>query len=170
MDKKTRIISCLIMLGAVIALVLLDFGTKMLAENSTRLQQGDSIMVIPGIISFRLAYNTGAGFSILEGKKFLLSSISIIASASIFVFMFIKGNFKKEPVLTSSLVLLEAGCFGNLIDRVFYEKGVIDFFCLEFIDFPIFNVADLLLTCGTILLAVYVIFFYKEDKPIKQGE
>lgn len=159
MQKKY---SLLISFACVLVLIGIDQLTKWLCNTNETLLDGDKIIVIRNFISFRLAYNKGAAWSILEGKKFLLVSISLLASVVI-TFMIVKlVDLKNNLLLSIALILIDAGSIGNLIDRAFYSEGVIDFIHLEFIDFPTFNVADSCLTVGAIVLMVYVLFFYKE--------
>ena len=147
MNKK---VSLLISFGIIVLLIGIDQLTKWLCNTNEVLLSGDRIMIIKNFVSLRLAYNKGAAWSILEGKKFLLVSISLLAIA---------------------LILIDAGSIGNLIDRAFYSEGVIDFIHLEFIDFPTFNVADSCLTVGAIVLMVYVLFLYKEpNKKVPLNE
>ena len=60
------------------------------------------------------------------------------------------------------MILLTAGAFGNLFDRI-KQDYVVDFFYFELIDFPIFNMADIYVTCGMALLIVLGFFYYKEE-------
>lgn len=159
MQKKYNL---LISFACVIVLIGIDQLTKWLCNTNELLLSGEKIVVIENFISFRLAYNKGAAWSILEGKKFLLVSISLLASVVI-SFMIVKlVDLKNNLLLSIALILIDAGSIGNLIDRAFYSEGVIDFLHLEFMDFPTFNFADSCLTVGAITLMVYVLFFYKE--------
>ena len=154
--------SLLIAFGIALLLIGIDQLSKWLCNTNETLLSGDKIIVIKNIISFRLAYNKGAAWSILEGQKFLLVTISLLASAVI-TFMIVKlVDLKNNLLLSIALILIDAGSIGNLIDRAFYKEGVIDFLHLEFMDFPTFNIADSCLTVGAIVLMVYVLFFYKE--------
>ncbi len=159
MNKKY---SLLISFAAVILLIGIDQLTKWLCNTNETLLSGDKIIVIKNFISFKLAYNKGAAWSILEGKKFLLVSISLLASIAVTLMIVKLVDFRNNLLLSIALTLINAGSVGNLIDRAFYEKGVIDFLHLEFIEFPTFNFADSCLTVGAIILMVYVVFFYKE--------
>ena len=165
LKKKIDLKAVIITLCAVIILVGLDQLTKYLVTHNEKLLDGEKIIVIKHIISFYLTYNTGAAWSILSGQKILLVSLSIMASIASVMVIIYTASFKKEKILfTISLMLIASGAIGNLIDRAFYSDGVIDFLCFEFIDFPIFNVADSMLSIGAVLLAVYWIFLYKDDK------
>ena len=170
--KLTRKISIIISFAAVILLVLIDQLTKYLAVTNLELNN-PPVVFIKYILSFKLAFNKGAAWSILEGQTFILVSISVIASLVVAYLIYKLVDFKKAPLLSIALILIDAGALGNLIDRAFYEKGVIDFLNFEFMEFPTFNFADSCLTIGAVVLMVYIVFFYKEppkDKPqIEEG-
>lgn len=122
----------------------------------------DSIKIIPNIVDFVYVKNTGAAFSFLANKTYgivLLSMISIIFCIAVILFI-----AKKKPtnkLLLSSLALMFSGAVGNVIDRV-VRGFVVDFIELTFINFPVFNVADIAITVGAVLLIIYVSFFDKE--------
>ena len=170
MKKKHYIIISFVV---IMLLIGIDQLTKWLCNTNETLLSGEKIKVIENLISFRLAYNKGAAWSILEGKKGLLVSISLLASIGVSVMVAKLVDFKNNLLLSIALILIDAGSIGNLIDRAFYKDGVIDFLYLEFMEFPTFNFADSCLTVGAIVLMVYVVFFYKEpDKKtpqIKEG-
>ncbi len=164
MNKRN---SLLIAFGIILFLVGFDQLTKWLCNTNETLLSGSKIMVIEHFISFKLAYNKGAAWSILEGKKFLLVAISVLASIVVSVMIVKLVDFKNNLLLSIALILIDGGSIGNLIDRAFYSEGVIDFLNFEFMEFPTFNVADSCLTIGAVILMVYVMFFYKE--PVKKA-
>ena len=101
------------------------------------------------IFSFNYVRNYGAAFNILEGNRIFLSSISILSSLILIYFIFFKHLFNSFNRYALSLIL--AGSLGNGIDRVI--KGyVIDFIDLNIVDFPIFNIADISINIGCIIL------------------
>lgn len=128
--------------------ILLDQITKLIFEGKT-------IPVISGVFSFTSSHNDGAGFGILGGKVWLLILISIAFLAFILVFNHFQKH--KTKLYNWSIALIIAGALGNLIDRIFLGY-VRDFLYFELINFPIFNVADSLLTIGIILLCIFLIF------------
>ena len=107
--------------------------------------------------------NNGAGWSILGGQTVFLSLFTAIVIVGIFVYMIIKcKKLKSAEWISFSLII--AGGFGNLIDRIrmLIEgtdkfSGVIDYFKLDFIDFPVFNFADCCVVVGAILFCLIVI-------------
>lgn len=141
---------------------LIIFGLLLLADQLTKVFFTDKhIVIINGVFSFDYTQNTGAGFSILSGKVWLLILLSVLFLIGIFIFNHFQKN--KSKLYKVSLALIVSGAIGNLIDRVFLGY-VRDFLSFELINFPVFNIADCCLTIGIILLCVFFVFF---DKPAK---
>ena len=110
------------------------------------------------IFSINFARNYGAAFNIFEGNRLFLSSISIISSLILIYFIFFKGRLNLLDRYGLSLIL--AGSLGNGIDRII--KGyVIDFINLKLFDFPIFNIADIAINIGCIIL-IFNYFKFKK--------
>lgn len=104
---------------------------------------------IPGILSITHITNTGAAWSMLEGKMMFFYLVTIVA-VGVLVYLFVKAD-KKDYLYRFSLIFLLAGTIGNAIDR-FTRHFVVDMFNLDFISFPIFNLADTYITVGVILI------------------
>ena len=104
---------------------------------------------IPGILSITHITNTGAAWSMLEGKMMFFYLVTIVA-VGVLVYLFVKAD-KKDYLYRFSLIFLLAGTVGNAIDR-FTRHFVVDMFNLDFISFPIFNLADTYITVGVILI------------------
>ncbi len=111
--------------------------------------------IIGNFLWFESTLNTGAAFSILEGKSWILIAISSIASIFLLWAMFSRKHFCSKPEKILFGVIF-SGTISNLIDRIFF-KGVRDFISLRFIHFAIFNIADVAIVFGVIILAVYLI-------------
>jgi len=110
------------------------------------------------IFSINYLRNYGAAFNIFEGNRVFLSSISIISSLILIYFIFFKGRLNLLDRYGLSLIL--AGSIGNGIDRII--KGyVIDFINLKLLDFPIFNIADIAINIGSIIL-IFNYFKFKK--------
>ena len=160
MNREKCIKSNLIALLALIFLTFADQLTKHLA--ALHLKGNTGIPIISGI--FRLYYleNTGAAFGALRGMQFLLIPISILA-LGLFIFFYERFAFtKKFRLFRVCLTVLAAGALGNMIDRIFHHY-VIDFLYFELIDFPVFNVADCYVCVSMAVLAVLLLFYYKEE-------
>lgn len=111
--------------------------------------------LIPGILSLTNIRNTGAAWSMFEGQQWFFYIVTVIALA---VVAFMWRDSKNKPIYRLGLALILAGALGNFIDRV-HQQYVTDMFQTDFINFPIFNVADMCLTVGVICVAIYIIFF-----------
>ena len=136
-----------------ILFVIADQVVKMWTVNHFSLHEGMEFM--KGIVSILYVRNTGAAWGMFEGKMFFFYLITAVAVGTLLYLMF-KEKGKSKLLLTAYSLIL-AGAVGNFIDRI--RLGyVVDMFKFEFIDFPIFNVADICLTIGVIFLFYYVIF------------
>lgn len=121
---------------------------------------GEVFFKIPHIAELVFVKNNGAAFSILSGKVWLLSAVSIIFCIAVVVYMVWKRP--KNPLLCTSLALIFSGALGNAIDRIAYGY-VVDFINLSFMNFPVFNIADIAITVGAVLIVVYEVFFDKNN-------
>ncbi|MBE6067877.1 signal peptidase II [Clostridium sp. BSD9I1] len=139
--------------------VILDRITKMWALKDLAI--GRDLVIIKNFFQFSYLENTGAAFGIFRDKTIFLAIITFIIAIGILFYLF---KYKPQSlILRLSLAFIISGAIGNLIDRVYY-KYVVDFILLHYKDvyyFPTFNVADIFVTMGTALLALYVI---KEEK------
>ena len=135
----------------ILAIVILDQAVKWSVDSGMLL--GQSIPVIDGIFHLTYIHNTGAAFSILEGKTAVLILLPLLVTAVILAYLW-KKRKTEHTVLLCSLCLIAAGGLGNIIDRV--RLGyVIDMFDLRI--WHIFNVADIAVCVGCALLVVYVV-------------
>ncbi len=148
----------ILMVLSVLGITAVDQWTKYLVVQKIPLYS--NIPAIPGL--FRLTYvqNTGAAFSMLENMQWLFVLVFLVLTAAI-VYDFSKKSMPFTKLERWLIVMIYAGGLGNMIDRV--RLGyVVDMIELEFMNFPVFNVADCFITCGCILLMVHLIFFNKE--------
>lgn len=137
-------------------IIIADQITKLFI--STAFTDNTRHILIPGIINIVFRKNTGAAFSILSNHVILLGIISVVFCIGIIVF-----SIKRKPIhplFRTSLSLIFAGAFGNGIDRII-RGYVVDFIETAFINFPVFNIADIAITTGAVLLIIYVIFYDK---------
>ncbi|MCR5229943.1 MAG: signal peptidase II [Solobacterium sp.] len=149
-------------LAAVIILILLDQFTKYLAVQHLLPLQGGKIL-IPGV--FRLLYleNRGSAFGMLQNKQTFFIIFTIIVLVAILIVYSHMPQTARMLFLRIDLVLIFAGAIGNFIDRI-RQGFVVDFLYFELIDFPIFNVADIYVTVGCILLILLLLFYYKDEE------
>lgn len=133
--------------------VFLDRVVKYLAL--TYVKPKGAVALIKGVIQLTYVENEGAAFSLLSGQRWMFVVLTAAALAFA-VYVLVKGHVKSTfGVISLSMVI--SGALGNFIDRV-AEGYVIDMFEPLFVKFAIFNVADILLTVGGIMLACYVLF------------
>lgn len=119
---------------------------------------------IPGLLSLYRTANTGAGWSMLDNApRFLLPSVSILACLFM-VWVAIK-NWIEHPIGLVALSLVFGGAVGNLVDRLTPSGEVVDMFRFEFINFPIFNVADIFISIGGVCFVIYLIIFSRKKAP-----
>lgn len=146
---------------ALALLIFLDQITKLTVIAKMPLDT--QIELIPGFFSLHYVQNTGAGFSILEGRMNLFYILTVVAVILLSYFYFTAK--KEERLLRLSLILMIGGALGNFIDRLAY-RYVIDF--LDFIvfgyDFPVFNLADTFLTMG---VGLFIVTYFFEIKDFK---
>lgn len=144
----------------ILAAVAVDQITKNIIE--TTMQEKESISIIGNI--FRLTYinNEGASFGILQGARIFFLIATGITLVVLLAYM-IRSRKKQGLWLRVCLSLITAGAVGNFIDRIFNDGKVRDFFDFGGIGFPfIFNVADMCLVVGSIMLGIYILFIHKE--------
>lgn len=136
------------------ALVVIDQWSKYLAE--AYLKPIVSYPIIPGVFHLTYGRNTGAAFSILQGKQVFLIIFTMII-LSMLIFYFIKNIKKSNRLLKLSLAFIIGGALGNLIDRIRLSY-VVDMFDFILINYPVFNTADIFVVLGTIGLSFALLF------------
>jgi signal peptidase II len=110
--------------------------------------------LIPGVIGLTRWENDGAMLNILSGQQWLLAGIAFIA-AIVLVMILLRYNEGFWGTLGLAAVL--GGTVGNLVDRIFNDGKVVDMFRTLFMDFPIFNIADIFITLGFITFLIHFI-------------
>ncbi len=141
------------------AIVIADFLTKILAKN--HLQQIGSIPLIQDVFHLTYVENRGAAFGMMQGQTLFFVLVAVVfVAAVIWVLRKYRG---KSPLLKLGISFMTAGALGNTIDRI-RQGFVVDFFDFTLIDFPVFNVADIFVCVGAGLLAIFFIFFDKDEK------
>ena len=154
----------ILMARMALGIVALDQYTKYLTVANIPL--GGHADAIPGLFNFTYVQNTGAAWSSFEGMIWLFVLIFVVFTAVI-IWEFSKKRWGFTMFERWMIVAVYAGGMGNIIDRI--RLGyVVDMINLDFMNFPVFNVADCFITCGCILLLVHLIFFnkqfWKDDK------
>ena len=156
----------LIAAGALaLAFVAADRATKAWVL-ATLAQTGGTLEVLPGIVGFRFAANTGAAFSLGEGMGWLFVVLAAVMVAALLWYLATEPIVSKLEVVGLGMVL--GGAVGNAIDRVALGY-VVDFIATEFIDFPVFNVADIGVTVGVVLAVIGFAFLNPTGRAEGRG-
>lgn len=128
-----------------------------------KLKGAASHVIIPGFLKFTYVENYGAAFGILKNKKifFIIATLIIIIFISMFL---VKYYYKISIFMKIGLGLLLGGAIGNFIDRLRFGY-VVDFINVRLFnsyDFPVFNIADISIVIGTIII-LFLTLFDKEE-------
>ena len=137
----------------VVAWVALDQATKALFAG----QQPGGVLAGPflGLVDIRLVHNTGGAWGIFSDSTMMLGAFSIVVCVVIAAFFLLSAR-QTSWLQAIAFSLIVAGGVGNAIDR-FAQGFVTDFIEFSFIDFPVFNVADIGVTCGFVLIVISTI-------------
>lgn len=112
--------------------------------------------VFTNFINFLYVENRGAAFGILQNKRIFFLVLTLVVV--IYLLYYFIRNIKSNPkLLNISLSLIVSGALGNFYDRLFHGF-VVDFIEFSFFSFPVFNVADILVTIGSVFLIIFIIF------------
>ena len=157
-DKLTKgsILKLFVFLLGIVILIALDQFTKYIVVENLK---GDrSYDFIHNILSFEYLENTGVAFGFLPGKQIIINIISITMLENIK-----ENHVSKYTFIQILCCFVVAGAIGNTIDRL-KNKYVIDFIKTDFIDFPIFNIADIYVTVAVGILLIVMMFFVKDEE------
>jgi len=142
----------------VMATILLDQLSKWMVVR--HLKEVGQVPIIEGLFHLRYLENRGAAFGLMQDQQtfFIVMTVIIVG----WIFGFLIKNPQINRLLMISLSLIAGGAVGNFIDRLFFGY-VVDF--LDFQVWPVFNIADVAIVGGQILL----IYFIIKDQPISEG-
>jgi len=164
-------------------LVTLDQITKYTIKGTMHL--GQSIPVLGDFFKITYVENPGMAFGLRLGNPVLFMIFSIFAACLVFYYLYRMRN--QNRLLQTALAFIASGAIGNLVDRFIYGR-VVDFLDFEFFDisipsfkligmsfsgysmsrWPVFNVADMAVTCGMIIIISYLVFIGDPLKPVQQ--
>ena len=137
---------------SILLLIALDQVVKWYVVKEIPL--GGMHSFIPKVVSLTYLKNSGAAFSMLENQQWFFAIITLIAMGAAFVYLY--RHIKGSLWLLLGLTLIISGGIGNFIDRL-RQVFVVDMFHLDFMNFAIFNVADIYLSIGVGLLLIYLL-------------
>ena len=150
----------IILAVASIAIIMLDQISKLIMIDK-------NINILPQVLSFSYTQNTGEAFGLISNNIIFVIIFNIVILGIIIKFLK-ENNESIDYTVLVSLILILSGGIGNLIDRIL--KGyVVDFIKFDFINFPIFNVADISITLGIFILIIVIVkqmILNKNEKQI----
>lgn len=146
MVKKVKFL--FVYFAIAIAVIAADQLTKMWLYGKSYSVMGDFLWV-------ESSFNTGAAFSFMSGALWFFIVVTILSSA-VMIYLLCSNKWGLNLFNKISIAIILGGAIGNLIDRIALG-GVRDFIYLKSINFAIFNVADMAVTIGGILLCVSLI-------------
>ena len=154
-----------VLAGVVAALFLVaDQLTKYIVMTNMELYQ--KVDFIDGFMNFTYIHNNGGAWGMLGGYTWVLVAVTALIMVGLIVALIKIGRNSRLFFWAGCLIL--SGGIGNMIDRIFRDGNVVDFLRVEFIDFPIFNVADCAVVIGAGLLILYfIVDTVKESKQKK---
>ncbi|MCH5265630.1 MAG: signal peptidase II [Lachnospiraceae bacterium] len=158
--KKTYLQTNLVFAAIFILLIAFDRITKKMA--AVYLMKGD-IKLIPNVLSLHYLENRGAAWGLFQNAFWLFFIITILVVVVMILF-YARIPFEKSYwYLRFTVILLTAGAIGNFVDRAVWHY-VVDFIYLEWIHFPVFNVADCYVCIAAVLFIHCLLFKYKDEE------
>lgn len=157
-----------IMVFGAVALIwfLADFFTKRYFDSTFKPGQ---VIAGPflGLFRFELVHNTGAAWGMFDTATDVLGIVSLVICALIAIYALVVAS-RTSLRKTIALALVLAGGLGNAVSR-FYPGYVVDFIDFTFMQFPVFNIADIGITCGIVLFILLVLLSLRhKDKPLAE--
>ena len=152
-------------LCAALSLALLGLDQWVKHYVTVNIPLGEAQPFLPGLVELRTVHNYGAAWSSFSGMRWLLVAVTSVIVIAVAVVLL--RRIVRPPLGVAAGFLILSGGVGNIIDRV--RLGyVVDMIQTEFMNFPVFNVADCFISCGCILLMLHLILcnkqIWKEDK------
>jgi len=147
--------------GSLAGLFALDQLTKLWTLQT--LKPGGPIPLIPGVLELFYVENRGAAFGILQNRQWFFILITAVVTGGVLLLLPKIPRDRHFLPLRLCLLFITAGALGNVFDRL-VRGYVVDFIYFKLIDFPVFNVADIYVTCSAFTLAFLFFFVYKDGE------
>ena len=128
---------------------------------------GQAQPLVPGLVELRTVHNYGAAWSSFSGQRWLLVAVTCCIVAAVAVLL--ARRVVRHPLGVAACTMIISGGIGNIVDRV--RLGyVVDMFNLLFMEYPVFNVADIFVTGGAVVLVIYALLIDKSGKKKEKSE
>ena len=153
----------------VLAAALLALDQWLKVWITANLPLGESMPFLPGFVELLTVHNYGAAWSSFSGQRVLLVIVTCCIVAA--VAWCLVRRIVRHPVGVLACFMVVSGGIGNIIDRI--RLGyVVDMFNLLFMEYPVFNVADIFVVCGAILGSIYYMWIYDkyDKKEVADGD
>ena len=153
-------------IAIIFSLVIVDQYSKVWVEQNLPWQE--SVDFLPGFLSLFYTRNTGMAFSLFNQYSVHIAILSCVSLVFlVFLYKLLTNGLLSYRV---SWALIIAGAIGNLLSRLFVGS-VVDFFSFDFISFPVFNIADIAITCGGLLYALTTLRIeFTQGRKAKEDE
>lgn len=153
-------------LSALLALALLALDQGVKRYVTLTLSLGETRPLLPGLVELKAVHNYGAAWSSFSGQRWLLTAVTTLII--LLVLAVLVRRLVRHPLGVLAGCLIISGGLGNILDRV--RLGyVVDMFNFQFMNYPVFNVADMCIVSGCVLGLIYYQWFYekydKREKP-----
>lgn len=163
--SKKKLITTAIQLAAIAVLTAVD----LLIKNAVieKIPLGEDVRFIDGILGFTYVRNTGVAWSMFDGNPQLLSVVTGCLIFAVFVYLLLP--VKRPFAYEICIPVILAGGIANLADRIM-RGYVVDYIKTLFVDFPVYNFADCLITCGACALVIFMIYEIIKDEKNKKAK
>ena len=160
-ERRSKVTLYVAMVGGV---VIVDQITKFIVERNMRLY--DPQPVLGDVFRLTFIYNRGAAFGIHVGEWSRIVFMLLALVATVALGMMYRSTPWSDRARLLAIAGVTGGAIGNLIDRMRSSRGVVDFFDFGFgsVRWPVFNVADIFVTCGALVLAFSL---WKEEQHVE---
>lgn len=156
----------LYMISALLAVALLGLDQWLKAYVTAHIPLGEGQALLPGFVELRTVHNYGAAWSSFSGMRWFLVVVTTLIVLAVLAVLVKKIVRHPLGVIACSLIL--SGGLGNIIDRV--RLGyVVDMFNFQFMNYPVFNVADICVVSGAVLAVIYYLWIYEKYDKKESG-
>lgn len=152
---------------AAVILIGLDQATKYMAL--VKLQPIGSMVLIDGFMDLTFVKNPGVAFGMFSGQRWFILLLTGVITVALLYFYVSLPKTKEYKFVRMTMVLIFAGAIGNMIDRIL-RGYVVDFFEFTFFEWPVFNVADIYVVVGVMVLAYLIMFVIKDPEEEKKKD
>ncbi len=162
--SKKKVLTLFFQFTGMMVLIGIDLLIKKAVVSNIALYE--EVGFIKGLFSWTYVQNTGMAWSMFDGNPQLLSLVTGIIIAAVLIYLALP--LKRPLIYDICIPVILAGGAANMADRI--TRGfVVDYIKTLFVDFPVYNFADCLITCGAFTLIIYLIYeIVKESKEEKK--